>query len=44
MISARNKLYIGQSPIKLLKVHKKALTQEEITKNYNSYVAKGLLS
>lgn len=29
---------------KLFKVHDKALTQAEITKNYNSYVAKGLLA
>lgn len=32
------------SPIRLFKVHSKALTQAEITKNYNSYVAKGLLT
>ena len=31
-------------PIRLFKVHNKALTQAEITANYNSYVAKGLLS
>ena len=36
--------FISKSPIKLFKVHNKALTQEEVTKNYNSYVAKGLLS
>lgn len=30
-------------PCRLFKVHDKALTQEEITKNYNDYVAKGLL-
>lgn len=29
---------------RLFKVHNKVLTQEEVTKNYNSYVAKGLLS
>lgn len=32
------------NPLRLFKVHNKALTQAEITKNYNSYVAKGLLS
>ena len=31
-------------PIRLFKVHNKALTQAEITANYNSYRAKGLLS
>ena len=30
--------------IRLFKVHNKVLTQAEITKNYNSYVAKGLLT
>jgi hypothetical protein len=30
--------------VRLFKVHDKALTQAEITKNYNSYVAKGLLA
>ena len=29
---------------RLFKVHNKVLTQEEITKNYNNYVSKGLLS
>ena len=47
------KLYLGNNSslnrgiggvIKLFKVHNKALTKEEITKNYNEYVAKGLLS
>ena len=32
------------NPLRLFKVHNKALTQSEITANYNSYVAKGLLS
>lgn len=32
------------NPIRLFKVHNKVLTQAEITANYNSYVAKGLLS
>lgn len=36
--------FISYSPIRLFKVHDKALTQAEITKNYNSYVAKGLLA
>ena len=36
--------YYLKTPIKLFKVHNKALTQAEITANYNSYVAKGLLS
>lgn len=31
------------NPLRLFKVHNKALTQAEITANYNSYVAKGLL-
>lgn len=36
--------YAVNGDIRLLKVHNKVLTQEEVTKNYNSYVAKGLLS
>lgn len=39
-----NRIKTLSSPIRLLKVHSKALTQAEITANYNSYVAKGLLS
>ena len=50
-----NKFYLGvpnikqgienmTTPIRLFKVHNKELTQEEITANYNSYVAKGLLT
>ena len=34
----------SKDTIKSIHVHQKALTQEEITKNYNEYVAKGLLS
>jgi hypothetical protein len=36
--------YSPRGSIKLVKVHQKALTQEEITTNYNNYVAQGLLS
>lgn len=35
---------IGTGDIRLFKVHDKELTQAEITANFNSYVAKGLLS
>ena len=31
-------------PLRLLKVHNKVLTQEEITKNFNKYQAQGLLN
>ena len=36
-------LYPVTKPLRLFKVHNKVLTQAEITANYNSYVAKGLL-
>jgi len=36
--------YYFWKPVRLFKVHEKILTQEEITNNYNSYLAKGLLS
>jgi hypothetical protein len=36
--------YISASPIRLFKVHDKALTQLELTKNYQSYQQKGLLT
>lgn len=39
-----NSLFFLKKPIKLFKVHTKILSQAEITKNYNKYVAKGLLS
>lgn len=34
----------GTLPLRLLKVHQKVLTQEEVTKNFNTYQAQGLLS
>lgn len=43
-MGATNGAYALIKPVRLFKVHQKALTQAEITKNYNSYVAKGLLS
>ena len=36
--------YYCRNPLRLFKVHNKVLTQKEVTENYNSYVAKGLLS
>ena len=53
--STQNKFFIGSvsgyvntqalnEPMRQFKLHNKELTQEEITANYNSYVAKGLLS
>ena len=36
--------YVANVPTRLFKVHNKVLTQAEITANYNSYRAKGLLS
>ena len=36
--------YLSKSQRRIFKVHNKVLTQAEITANYNSYVAKGLLS
>jgi len=36
--------FINQVTVKLLKIHAKALTQDEITKNYNDAVSKGLLA
>ena len=33
-----------KEPMRQFKLHNKELTQAEITENYNSYVAKGLLS
>jgi hypothetical protein len=51
---ALNSFYLGRANpnsfpltnnnIRLFKVHDKALTQAEIARNYNSYVAKGLLA
>ena len=35
---------MNQAGLRLFKVHKKALTQEEITKNFNKYQAQGLLN
>lgn len=43
-ILGKRSTFISKSPIRLFKVHNKELTQAEITANYNSYVAKGLLS
>ena len=34
----------GNTPIRLFKVHKKVLTQEEVTKNFNEYQSQGLLN
>ena len=36
-------VYTVNGNVKLFKVHNKVLTQEEITNNYNDYVAQGLL-
>lgn len=35
---------LSEGILRLFKVHNKALTQEEITANYNDYVSKGLLA
>ena len=44
MIALGGTNYPVIKPLRLLKVHNKVLTQEEITKNFNKYQAQGLLN
>lgn len=44
LVASTGTSYPLDKPTRLFKVHNKVLTQEEITKNFNEYIAKGLLA